>query len=595
MTLAGKFVSAVIVFVALYGAKWAYTDSGLFPKAVKESKTFTITDMPPLTYDKSANAPLVDFPSEMQANIPGPEIRCELMGWNAQTGLMLANGGITTTEGSFMAKQNLKVRLLCQNMCGKQAEDLFAFAQDYAAGNRNSPKGCQFIAWMGDGVPGMIAGLNEQIKKSLGEDYIAQGIFAAGSSFGEDKLLGKPEWKVNPQLARGCIIVGVIRDGDWNIAMKWASDNGIPVNNDEKTYDPDAINWMGTDDYVKASQIYVSQKPEKRPIIRNGKRTNRDTSITPTGVVTWTPGDVVAVQQRGGIVTIASTKDYGAQMACTFIGCKKWMQDNRQAVEHFILATCLGGDQVKSHSTALTYAERISAAVYADASMKPEDWEKYYKGFQYTDAQGNMVELGGSRVFNLADNAEYYGLAGGINKYEAVYKTFGDLCVESYPEVVPSYPALAEVFDLSYLTQVYSTNRNNTQMTAASLPTFKEGATMSSMVSNKKTTVEFDFGSANIKTTSVPALEKLFNDLVVGENLLVSIEGYTDNVGSPDQNLRLSQARADAIKEWLVAKNPQFRNKINTVGYGEGKPVADNTTDKGRAKNRRVEIKQGRS
>ena len=595
MTVLGKFISAVVVFGLIYGVKWTITDSGLFPKAVKESKIFAITDMPPLMYDKNANAPLAELPSENLASIPGPEIRCELMGWNAQTGLMYANGGVTTTENSFMAKQNLKVRLLCQNNCNKQAEDLFAFAQDYAAGNRNSAKGCQFIAWMGDGVPSYIAGLNEQIKKSLGEEYIAQVVFAAGSSFGEDKFLGKSEWKGNPQFARGSIIVGVLRDGDWNIAMKWASDNGIPVNNDYTTYDPDAINWMGTDDYVKAAQIYVSQTPEKRPIIRNGKRVGRDTTVMPSGVVTWTPGDVVAVQQRGGLVTIASTKDYSAQMPCTFIGIKKWMQDNRKSVESFILATCLGGDQVKSHSTALTFATKVSAAVYNDASMKAEDWEKYYKGFQYTDAQGNMIELGGSRVFNLADNAEYFGLNGGANKYDAVYKTFGDLCVLSYPEVIPSYPPVNEVVDLSYLTAVYTNNKNNSQMTAASLPTFKEGSTMSQLVSNKSITVEFDFGSANIKGSSLPALDRLNNDLIVAENLLVSIEGYTDNVGSPEQNLRLSQARADAIKNWLMNKDSKnFKNKISSVGYGEERPIADNTTDKGRQKNRRVEIKLGR-
>src|SRR3990172_8555477 len=121
MTVLGKFISAVVVFGLIYGVKWTITDSGLFPKSVKESKIFAITDMPPLMYDKNANAPLAELPSENLASIPGPEIRCELMGWNAQTGLMYANGGVTTTENSFMAKENLKVRLLCQNNCNKQA------------------------------------------------------------------------------------------------------------------------------------------------------------------------------------------------------------------------------------------------------------------------------------------------------------------------------------------------------------------------------------------------------------------------------------------------------------------------------------------
>jgi OOP family OmpA-OmpF porin len=568
---------------------------GLIPKPVKESKVVAVNDLPPLSYDKTSNAPRLPFPSDQPSDQVGGEIRAALMGWNAQSGVFYANGGPVTTQGSLMEQEGVKLRIQVQNNCYTQAELLYAFAADYAAGNANTGKGVHFTAWMGDGVPGLISGLNEKIKKELGEEYIAQVFFAGGASFGEDKFLGPPAAKRDPQLLRGALVAGVILDGDWNIAMKYCSDNGVPVNNDPTTYDPNAVNWLGVDDYIKASQYYVNGQREKRPIVINGKRTGRDTTVVVNSVVTWTPGDVVAVQQKGGLVSLASTKDYSAQMPNAWIGIKKWMEDNPKKVTSFIKAASLGGDQVKSHGSALAFAATISEKVYADDAMKAADWEKYFKGFSYTDAQGNIVELGGSRVFNLADNAVYFGLDGGLNKYEQVYKTFGDIAVQAYPERLPSYPAYEEVVNLSFLTQVYSENKNNANMTVASTPKFTENATMSELVSAKSVTIEFRTASAEISPASAKELEQILSSVTIAENLLVTIEGHTDSQGNDDTNLSLSQARAEAVRQWLVTKGGQaFKNKITAVGYGETQPKGDNATPYGRAINRRVEVKLGR-
>jgi len=70
----------------------------------------------------------------------------------------------------------------------------------------------------------------------------------------------------------------------------------------------------------------------------------------------------------------------------------------------------------------------------------------------------------------------------------------------------------------------------------------------------------------------------------------VVIEGHTDSSGDASFNQQLSEKRAEAVKAELVAKGASA-DKITTVGYGESKPVADNATTEGRAKNRRVEIK----
>jgi outer membrane protein OmpA-like peptidoglycan-associated protein len=67
------------------------------------------------------------------------------------------------------------------------------------------------------------------------------------------------------------------------------------------------------------------------------------------------------------------------------------------------------------------------------------------------------------------------------------------------------------------------------------------------------------------------------------------VEGHTDSVGSDVYNQKLSERRANAVRDVLVNQYGVGADRVNAVGYGEARPVADNATDSGRAVNRRVE------
>ena len=82
---------------------------------------------------------------------------------------------------------------------------------------------------------------------------------------------------------------------------------------------------------------------------------------------------------------------------------------------------------------------RIADKIYQDKTMNPNLWYKFFVSYDTTNDAGMTMSMGGSRVFGLSDNAEYYGLNGSIDKYKAVYETFGDVDVKAFPEVVPSY------------------------------------------------------------------------------------------------------------------------------------------------------------
>ena len=67
------------------------------------------------------------------------------------------------------------------------------------------------------------------------------------------------------------------------------------------------------------------------------------------------------------------------------------------------------------------------------------------------------------------------------------------------------------------------------------------------------------------------------------------MEGYTDNIGSDEYNQKLSEQRADSVRDYLVSQSVPDSN-ITAQGYGKTHPIADNSTNSGRAQNRRVEL-----
>lgn len=102
--------------------------------------------------------------------------------------------------------------------------------------------------------------------------------------------------------------------------------------------------------------------------------------------------------------------------------------------------------------------------------------------------------------------------------------------------------------------------------------------------------LEFETGTSEIKMSSLLSLEELANLLVVKSEYKLSISGYTDNVGNPKNNIKLSQSRANAVKEFLVMKDVAA-NRLTAKGFGSKNPIADNKTAEGKARNRRVEFK----
>ena len=101
--------------------------------------------------------------------------------------------------------------------------------------------------------------------------------------------------------------------------------------------------------------------------------------------------------------------------------------------------------------------------------------------------------------------------------------------------------------------------------------------------------VKFDFDRAVVRPESYNDIENLADFMKQYQQTTTVLEGHTDSVGTDAYNQRLSERRAQAVREVLVNQYGVAGSRVDSVGYGESRPVADNSTEEGRAINRRVE------
>ncbi|MBI2366185.1 MAG: OmpA family protein [Deltaproteobacteria bacterium] len=102
--------------------------------------------------------------------------------------------------------------------------------------------------------------------------------------------------------------------------------------------------------------------------------------------------------------------------------------------------------------------------------------------------------------------------------------------------------------------------------------------------------VLFDFDKSNIKPEAGAILDRLVAFMKENKDKKAALSGHTDSIGTEAYNKKLSERRVNSVKDYVVKKGVES-GRISGQGFGESKPIADNKTKEGRAKNRRVEIK----
>jgi OOP family OmpA-OmpF porin len=104
-------------------------------------------------------------------------------------------------------------------------------------------------------------------------------------------------------------------------------------------------------------------------------------------------------------------------------------------------------------------------------------------------------------------------------------------------------------------------------------------------------TVYFDFNKANLTAESTATLDEVARMVAGNKNAVLTLEGYTDSIGTDQYNIMLSEKRVKSVIRYMVGEKNFDLNRMYIIGLGESNPAADNKTVAGRKQNRRVTIK----
>ena len=579
-------VAGALVGGYFYAAKNGYVPGEKVANMIMPKKV-DLSGAAPLSNVK--NVALMPFPST-SVNGSGAEYRIDEAAWASQHGLNYANGGAITTKGSIMESKGItNFRIIRQDNFDQQVNDLVAFATEWKKSGGNPKKGVQFISLMLDGAPSYMAALKEALTPLNLNPVI---IGSVGKSHGEDGLWGPQKWIKDPKAMKGATVIGVLYDGDMNDPIKLANDNDVRINPDVKTYDPDALNIMAAEDYLKAVDMFRDGYKEEREVVRNGVKTGSKKTIKPDGIVTWTPGDVRIAKEIGGLYPIVTTEEYYWQMPEALITIAEWADANEAAVENILDAALTGGAQVKVHDKALYKACEISAKIWAGKGEegKATYWYENFKRHEIADKKGNKVKVGGSMNFSIEDAVVAFNLSGADGgPAGSSYTVFGDEMARLWPSKMKSYPAFASVFNAKYLQAVAKRSNLNEDLTQK--PSF-DAAPIRETVSTSTKDVQFRVGSAELTALGASQVKKLYNEINT-TGFKVMITGHADAQGTASQNMALSQKRAEAVKAYLISRGfPE--NRVNADWKGDTQPVDPAKTPAAYAKNRRVVIELGK-
>jgi NitT/TauT family transport system substrate-binding protein len=196
--------------------------------------------------------------------------------------------------------------------------------------------------------------------------------------------------------------------------------------------------------------------------------------------------------------------------------------------------------------------------------------------------------LSGLKLTAFADNAQFYGLAGGRAHYETLFDTaFVIWRKKGLVTRAVSARDWADTRFISALAPAYPGERVEEAKVAAKAPSSQDRA-----IINKQIDIHFTPGSDQIMPGSFFVLDALGDTMTSFGATYLRVEGNTDSTGSASANMTLSERRALAAKNYILKNFPNIEaSRFQTIGRGSTQPVASNATETGRQLNRRTEIK----
>ncbi len=297
--------------------------------------------------------------------------------------------------------------------------------------------------------------------------------------------------------------------------------------------------------------------------------------------VVWSPDDILCTKAVPGSRILESTRSATNIIADVFIAKRAWAEKNRDKLQKLYEGWMRGAAEINSSAGARRKAAEILAREFTDRGTALT-----------TEEAAQMID--NVRLTTHGDNRNFFGLN---NEYKGVngntlYSRMADVYsglgyVEGGPVPIwrrVAFPALVTATQLDGQEHAAEGQKQFTKVTA------EEGKEREAFAS-KQVSISFRTGEFQLDENAKYIIDKEFVEIAKAfASARIRIEGNTDNVGSRESNIKLSQQRAQSVANYLAREHGMSANRFIVVGNGPDKPVASNNTDEGRAKNRRTDF-----
>lgn len=290
--------------------------------------------------------------------------------------------------------------------------------------------------------------------------------------------------------------------------------------------------------------------------------------------VVWSPDDADCVAKVPGTKVLQSTQQASYIIADIFVAKKKFVEENRDIIQKLIEGWMIGAAEINTSDVAKQKAAKILSA-----------------GLQTPEAYC-LQAINNARLCTYGDNKNFFNISGdfkGItgediyNKMAVKYANIG------YP--TSDIPSWRLVGNSSFISALSLTGAGNEAEGSVTFTAANETKKTAKAISTKQVSIAFRSGSSELDENTKYIIDHEFLDIAKSfANSRIRIEGNTDNVGAAGMNKALSQRRAQAVADYLIREHRFDSNRFVIVGNGSDKPVADNTTEEGKAKNRRTDF-----
>jgi NitT/TauT family transport system substrate-binding protein len=295
--------------------------------------------------------------------------------------------------------------------------------------------------------------------------------------------------------------------------------------------------------------------------------------------VVWSPDDILAVKEVPGARVLENSKSAANIIADVFMAKREYVRKNEDRLRKLYEGWMRGAAEINSNKSNKTKAAKILAEEFTD------------RGVALT-TEDALLMIDNVRLTTHGDNQNFFGLNPNFKGMdgEKLYTTMGD----KYKDLgfiegkVPNWRLIAYP-GLVTSTSLQGGMHNAEAQKVYTAPT--KADEKKEAVATKAVSISFPTAQYRLDENAKYIIDREFVDIAKAfGNMRIRVEGNTDNTGSYQANVLLSKKRAESVAEYLIQVHGFPRNRLVVVGNGPDKPVADNNTAAGKAKNRRTDF-----